>query len=392
MKNSNFHLRSLIILIFVFIVFGSTKAQTTPESCSCRLDTLGLRSYLNTLTLSENTPLRFEVQSPTSTFAVLHGTIGSTTPTVTQTFIDTYPNVTTLVMMQIPGSNDDTANLDAALRLRNRGYTTYLPAVNAYPQDAFIASGGTDMILSGTRRVIDVGAEVGVHSWSNGTNSATDFPVGHANHQPYINYYIAMGFSTADAEAFYYFTINAAPANSIHNMTETEIEQYKLRTCTYSASPTYMATLATNVLTANLAGATYQWLDCDNGNAPISGATNQSFTPTSNGNYAVQVTEADCIGTSTCYSVTTLGVSDIEFDNSISLYPNPGATKFFVDLKAINENTTVRIRSITGKTIEKRTSMGNEQITFDNHNYSKGIYLVTVTTNSRQKTMKLIIK
>ncbi len=125
MKNSNFHLRSLIILIFVFIVFGSTKAQTTPESCSCRLDTLGLRSYLNTLTLSENTPLRFEVQSPTSTFAVLHGTIGSTTPTVTQTFIDTYPNVTTLVMMQIPGSNDDTANLDAALRLRNRGSSVY---------------------------------------------------------------------------------------------------------------------------------------------------------------------------------------------------------------------------------------------------------------------------
>ena len=37
-----------------------------------------------------------------------------------------------------------------------------------------------------------------------------------------------MGFSQADAEAFYYFTINAAPAADVHWMTDGEIEQYQL--------------------------------------------------------------------------------------------------------------------------------------------------------------------
>ena len=142
--------------------------------------------------------------------------------------------------MQMPGIDDDTSNLQAAQLLKNRGYTTYLPVVNAFNQDAFIASGATEMFLSGNTRIIDVGAEVGVHSWSHGTNSATDYPVGHAFHQPYINYYVEMDFSQQDAEAFYYFTINAAPANSIHNMKDSEINQYKLRTCKYSVNPSYI--------------------------------------------------------------------------------------------------------------------------------------------------------
>lgn len=44
-------------------------------------------------------------------------------------------------------------------------------------------------------------------------------------------------------------------------------------------------------LSANNSGATYQWVDCDNGNAPITGATSQSFTPSNSGNYAVIITE-----------------------------------------------------------------------------------------------------
>ena len=44
-------------------------------------------------------------------------------------------------------------------------------------------------------------------------------------------------------------------------------------------------------LTANNNLGTYQWIDCDNGNQPIAGETNQTFTATENGNYAVIITE-----------------------------------------------------------------------------------------------------
>lgn len=227
----------ILIAYFFLLQLIVIQAQSTPINCTCQVDTIGLVAYLATLSLSENTPLKFEVQNATAKFAVLHGVIGSTTPGRVQTFIANYPNVTTLVFMSMPGSDDDDANLIAARVLRNRGYTTFLPAVQAYNTDAFIASGAVDMFLSGTTRVIDVNGEVGVHAWAEGNGtSATSYPVGHAVHQSYINYYVEMGFSQADAETFYYFTINAAPANAIHNMSEAEIEQYKLRTCIRAAN------------------------------------------------------------------------------------------------------------------------------------------------------------
>jgi len=64
-------------------------------------------------------------------------------------------------------------------------------------------------------------------------------------------------------------------------------------------------------LTSDQGGATYQWIDCDNGNAPISGETNQSFTPTVTGNYAVVVTLDNCSDTSACALVDFTGIEEL---------------------------------------------------------------------------------
>ena len=386
------HPLSQISLLLIFFISTISNAQT-PESCDCTPDIIGLSTYLNTLALNENAPLRFDVPNSTSKFAVLHGVIDSTTPAVTQTFIDNYPNVTTLVFMQMPGSEDDTANLVAAQKLKTRRYVTYLPAVNAYSNDAFVASGATDMFFAGNKRIIDVGAEVGVHSWSDGTNSATAFPVGHANHLPYINYYVAMGLSQSDSEAFYYYTINAAPANSIHNMTEAEIEQYKLRTCKYAASPSYTIANSNNVLSANLAGASYQWIDCNNSNTPIPSATSQSYTPTSNGNYAVLITENSCTSISNCIAINSLAVNEFELNNLIKLYPNPINNHYAnLDCSRLNEDITININDINGRQIKTILSKGNKIISIDTSAYSKGVYFLSIKTNNRQHILKAVIQ
>jgi len=44
----------------------------------------------------------------------------------------------------------------------------------------------------------------------------------------YIEYYISVGFTQKEANDFYYFTLNAAPAEGIHWMTDEEIIQYKV--------------------------------------------------------------------------------------------------------------------------------------------------------------------
>jgi hypothetical protein len=310
--------------VLVSVVSVSLKAQT-PSSCDCIVDTNGLKAYLSTINLNENASLQFEVENQNSTFAVLHGVIDQTTPDVVQNFIINYPSVTTLVFMQMPGSADDEANLIASQALHDRGYKHYLPGVNTYAEDAFIASGAVDMFVGGSIRVVETSGEVGVHSWSDGANEANSYPVGHPYHQPYIDYYISVGFEQQLAEDFYYFTINAAPANDIYLMTENEIDSYHIRTCKYNSSPSYPIIMDGNSLSVNLSGSSYQWLDCNAGNAEILGATDQHFTPISNGSYAIIVNEQNCVDTSDCFLFQSMGLF---FDEKLNksqfeIYPNP---------------------------------------------------------------------
>ena len=61
-------------------------------------------------------------------------------------------------------------------------------------------------------------------------------------------------------------------------------------------------------LIASQTSATYQWLDCDNGNTPIEGGVNQTYFPSTTGNYAVVVTVNGCSITSECILVSFTGI------------------------------------------------------------------------------------
>lgn len=89
-----------------------------------------------------------------------------------------------------------------------------------------------------------------------------------------------------------------------------------------SPTPDDGVTVLDNILTADENGATYQWLDCNNGLSPINGATDQSFAPTQNGAYAVQVTLNGCTTTSLCSDITTIGLIEMG-QNGLLIYPNP---------------------------------------------------------------------
>ncbi len=150
----------------------------------------------------------------------MNGEISSSTLTNFNSLIQNYPNINRINMINVPGSSDDDTNLQVSALVYQRNIDTHLA------DNGEIASGGTDFFLAGRTRTMGQNARIGVHSWSNGTQEATDFPVGHSEHQRYINYYVSVGFTQANAEAFYYYTINAAPASSIHWMTAAEIQQY----------------------------------------------------------------------------------------------------------------------------------------------------------------------
>ncbi|WP_299059214.1 CARDB domain-containing protein [uncultured Polaribacter sp.] len=76
-------------------------------------------------------------------------------------------------------------------------------------------------------------------------------------------------------------------------------------------------TLNGNSLVATQENTQYQWLDCDNGNTPIAGATNKEFTPSAYGNYAVKIIKGSCEKISECklfakdYKVNSITISNL---------------------------------------------------------------------------------
>jgi hypothetical protein len=127
-----------------------------------------------------------------------------------------------------------------------------------------------------------------------------------------------------------------------------------------------------NTLTANQAGATYQWIDCNNNNAPISGATNQSFTPTAGGNYAVIVTFNGCSDTSACQTVTFAGVDAAALTKQVfSIYPNPNHGSFTIQA---SKGGVFELIDVTGKVIHTYTITNTQQTV--NENIPAGMYFV----------------
>lgn len=144
-----------------------------------------------------------------------------------------------------------------------------------------------------------------------------------------------------------------------------------------------------NVLSANASGATYQWLDCDNGNAVLISETNQTYTATSSGNYSVEVTQNGCVDTSVCLTVVTVSVSENNFAQNLNLYPNPTNGQFSIDLGEDFKQANIQILDLSGRVVfQKKTE--NKQVINLNFEAPKGIYFVRINTGLKQSTIKLI--
>ncbi len=155
----------------------------------------------------------------------MKGVIYSNTLVDIKEILDKNPEVTTLVMEEVAGSIDDEVNLVASQEIRKRNINTYLP------KDGTVASGGTDMFLAGKERAVHSTAKLGVHSWSGGDKVALDYPREDEAHKKYLDYYIDMQIPTD----FYWYTLEAAPADDIHWMTVDEIKKYHVTTTTQSS-------------------------------------------------------------------------------------------------------------------------------------------------------------
>jgi hypothetical protein len=148
-------------------------------------------------------------------------------------------------------------------------------------------------------------------------------------------------------------------------------------------------TLAGATISATNAGATYQWLDCNNNNAEIANETNQSFTATVNGSYAVELTQNGCVDTTACITIASVGIVENSFGDDMVVYPNPTNGNFSIDLGAIYENTQITITDISGRLIVSKNMTASQVLNLTIEEPA-GIYFVTVQSENKKAVIHLV--
>ena len=142
-------------------------------------------------------------------------------------------------------------------------------------------------------------------------------------------------------------------------------------------------------LTANQTGATYQWVDCDNGNAAITGETNATFTPSVTGNYAVEVTLNGCTEMSACTLVDFTSLEELNINGGV-VFPNP--VKDIFEIKNIEKFGTIQsivLMDANGRvvqTISVDTPSGNIG------HLDSGVYFLKIQGDSGQSIISVVKK
>lgn len=146
-----------------------------------------------------------------------------------------------------------------------------------------------------------------------------------------------------------------------------------------------------NTITSQAIGATYRWLNCNNNMSVINGETSQSYTPLLSGNYAVKVTQNNCIDTSNCISITTVGIDEVLVKMNFVAFPNPTTKTINISFESPQALISLRLITIDGKLLTEKTFYQTEKIEF-NLMEPNGIYFLELTDNFNNKSRLRVVK
>jgi len=145
-------------------------------------------------------------------------------------------------------------------------------------------------------------------------------------------------------------------------------------------------------LMATNSSATYQWLEnCNTTGTPISGETNQTYTAPNTGNYAVIITEGNCIDTSDCYFVQLGGLDNSINQPLFSIFPNPANHVVSIESNiSQGELVTLSMFDVTGKLMIQNKF--KDKLQLDINSFESGIYVIRIQSNSEVFTQQLVIE
>ncbi len=144
-----------------------------------------------------------------------------------------------------------------------------------------------------------------------------------------------------------------------------------------------------NSLIANPTATSYQWIDCENGNNPINGATNKTFIPSQNGNYTVIINVNGCEFVSECKEFFNPNFDDI---SDVKYYPNPVSDILKIQFKTKISELSIDLYNILGDIIKKYNFQNQKDLELPIHTLTNGIYFLKINNGENVKTLKVIKK
>lgn len=177
---------------------------------------IGVMTFMD-MTKPVEHDLKFHVQGDAT---YVTGTTDSRSHNLIKNFTRDNPDVNTLILQAMPGTQDMNTNRRVVRDLRAAGLATHVPA------DGRIASGAVDWFIAGNPRTIDCGAMIGVHSWGSKTGERGDKTFYDAQRGTQRHFLKRMD---VDPD-FYEFTRGAAGPDDIYWLTVEDMLRYRLIT------------------------------------------------------------------------------------------------------------------------------------------------------------------
>ncbi len=167
-------------------------------------------------------------------------------------------------------------------------------------------------------------------------------------------------------------------------------------TVTLSGPTTFCAGQSVTITANTFAGITYQWIK---GSTNIAGATNQSYTATTAGQYNVKETASGCTKQMGVPVVVTVNCREAENESAagsirLAVIPNPFTSEFEVRGLKLEVGDRIEMVEVLGKivyneTITKASPLGR---LVGLSSFPSGIYFLQVITSTEKKTIKVVKK
>lgn len=131
-----------------------------------------------------------------------------------------------------------------------------------------------------------------------------------------------------------------------------------------------------------------QWVDCNNNNTPIEGATGLTLEIPGPGSFALMYSDDGCFKITDCIIINDIQEKSI---SNFSLYPNPAHEGFFIQSNS-DRFVDVQIFSAEGKLILSKTNHPvNIMIIFDEKVHS-GVYFVQVKGETAPAHFRVVVQ